>query len=153
MLSNKSILPGNTGEIKTTFNSGNYRGRIKKTIAVLSNDSNTPSHKLTISGEIIQEISFKPQNINFGSIRADNQTEKTVKVSINSQSGPDFKITKITSSKPFVEAAETAVQKGEYAIDVTLKDYHKIGRFSGKIFLETNSTKQPKASIIFYGVV
>ncbi len=153
ILSNKTIPPGKAGEIKSTFNSGNYRGKVKKTISVLSNDHDTPNHKLTISGEIIQEISIKPQNINFGSIRSDNQTEKTVKVSIKSQSGTDFKITKITSSKPFVKAVEAADQKGEYTIDVTLKDYHKIGRFSGKIFLETNSSKQPKASIIYYGVV
>ena len=153
VLSNNTILPGETGEIKATYNSGKYRGKVKKTIAVLSNDPDTPSHKLTISGEIIQEISFKPQNINFGTIRDDNQTDKTVKVSIKSQSGPDFKITKITTSKPFVEVAKTADQKGEYTIDVTLKDYHEIGRFSGKIFMETNSTKQPKASITFYGVV
>ncbi|MHC4455042.1 MAG: DUF1573 domain-containing protein [Planctomycetota bacterium] len=153
MLSNNTILPGNTGEIKATFNSANYRGKVKKTIAVLSNDPDTTSHKLTISGEIIQEISFKPQNINFGSIRADNQTEKTVKVSIKSQSGPDFKITKITSSKPFVDVSSSKEESGEHTIVATLKDYHEIGRFSGKIFLETNSAKQPKVSMIFYGLV
>ena len=153
MLSNNTILPGNTGEVKATFNSGNYRGNVKKTIAVLSNDPDTPSHKLTISGKIIEEISIKPRNINFGSIRVDNQSDKTVKVSIKSQSGPDFKITKATSSKPFVEASATADQKGEYTIVAKLKDYNKIGRFSGKIFLNTNSTKQPQSSIVFYGVV
>jgi hypothetical protein len=153
ILSNNTILPGNAGEVKATFNSGNYRGKVKKTIAVLSNDPDTPSHKLTIYGEIIEEISINPRNINFGSFRADNQTNKTVKVSLKSQSGPDFKITKITSSKPFVEASATVDQNGEYTIVATLKDYHEIGRFSGKIFLDTNSSKQPKSSIVFYGVV
>ena len=153
ILSNNTILPGKTGEIKSTFNSRSYSGKVKKTITVLSNDPDTPNHKLTISGKVIQEISFKPQNINFGSIRADNQTDKTVKVSVKSQSGPDFKITKITSSKPFVEVSYLEEKSGEYIIVATLKDYQKIGRFSGKIFLDTNSAKQPKASIIFYGVV
>ncbi len=153
VLSSNSILPGETGEIKVTFNSGNYRGNINKTISVLSNDPDTPSHKLTFSVEIIQEINFKPININFGSIRADNQTDKSVKVSITSQSGADFKITKITSTKPFVKTTSTVDQKGEYTIEATLKDYHEIGRFSGKIFLQTNSIRQPTASMIFYGVV
>ncbi|MGR3293067.1 MAG: DUF1573 domain-containing protein [Candidatus Scalindua sp.] len=153
ILSNNTILPGETGEVKATFNSRSYGGKIKKTISVLSNDPNSPNHKLTISGEVIEEISFKPKNINFGSFRADNQSVNTVKVSVKSQSGADFKISKTTSSKPFVEIATTEDHKGEYTIVATLKDHHKIGRFSGKIFLETNSTKQPKASIIFYGVV
>lgn len=153
VLSNHSILPGETGEIKTTFNTGSYGGKVKKTIAVLSNDPRTPNHKLTISGEVIEEISFKPKNINFGSFRADNKSDKIVKFSVKSQSGPDFKIVKVTPSKSFVETTAIEGQNGEYTIVATLKDYHKIGRFSGKIFLETNSTKQPKASIIFYGVV
>ncbi len=153
ILSHNTILPGNTGEIKATFNSGSYNGKFKKTIAVLSNDPDTPSHKLTISGEVIEEISIKPRRINFGSLRADNQTDKTVKVSIKSQSGPDFKIIKVTPSKPFIEASVTADQNGEYTIVATLKDYHNIGRFSGKILLDTNSAKQPQASIVFYGVI
>jgi hypothetical protein len=153
ILSNNTILPGKTGEIKSTFNSRSYSGKVKKTITVLSNDPDTPNHKLTISGEVIQEISVKPQNINFGSIRADDQAGKTVKVSVKSESGPDFKITKTTSSKPFIDVSSAEDKSGEYTIVATLKDYHKIGRFSGKIFLDTNSTKQPKASIIFYGVV
>lgn len=153
ILSQNTILPGNTGEIKATFNSGSYNGKVKKTIAVLSNDPDTPSHKLTISGEVIEEITIKPRNINFGSIHADNQTDKTVKVSIKSQSGPDFKIIKVTPSKPFIEASATVDQNGEYTIVATLKDYNEIGRFSGKIILDTNSAKQPQASIVFYGVV
>ena len=153
VLSNNTVLPGETGEVKATFNTGSYGGKVKKTISVLSNDPNTSNYKLTISGEVIEEISFNPKNINFGNFRADNQSVKTVKVSVKSQSGPDFKIVKVTSSKPFVEVSTTEDHKGEYTITATLKDHHKIGRFSGKIFLKTNSTKQPKASIIFYGVV
>ncbi len=153
VLSDKSLLPGSAGEIKATLSSKSFRGRVKKTITVLSNDPDTPTHKLTISGEIIEEISFNPQNINFGSFREDNQTDKVVKVSVRSQSGPDFKITKVTSSKPFVEVSLTEEEDAEFTIIATLKDYHEIGRFSGKIFLETNSTKQQKTSIIFYGVV
>ncbi len=153
VLSNKTILPGETGEIKTTFNTVSYNGRVRKTIAVLSNDPDTPSYKLSIGGEVIEEISVNPKNINFRSFRSDDQSVKTVKASITSQSGPDFKILKVTSSKPFVKVSVTEDQKGEYTLVATLKGHHKIGRFSGKIFLETNNTKQPKASIIFYGVV
>ncbi len=153
ILSQNTILPGKTGEIKATFNSRSYNGKVKKTIAVLSNDPDSPSHKLTISGEVIEEISIKPRNINFGSLHGDNQTDKTVKVSIKSQSGADFKILKVTPSKPFIEASATVDQNGEYTIVATLKDYNEIGRFSGKILLETNSKKQQQASIAFYGVI
>ncbi len=153
VLSNDTILPGKTGEIKTTFNSANYKGSVKKTITVLSNDPDTPSYKLTISGEIVEVISIKPRNINFGSFRSDNQSDKTVKISIKALSEPDFKITNVSSSTPFVDASASVATEGGYTISATLKNYNKIGRFSGKILLDTNSAKQPEASIIFYGVV
>jgi hypothetical protein len=153
VLSNNTILPGETGEIKATLNTVSYGGKVTKTISVLSNDPNTSNHKLTISGEVIEEISFKPKNINFGSFRADNQSDNTVKVVVKSQSGPDFEVVKVTSSKPYVETSVTDNREGKYTITATLKNHHEIGRFSGKIFLESNSTKQPKTSIIFYGVV
>ena len=153
ILTNKTIPPGETGEIKTTFNSGTYRGNIKKSITVSSNDPNNPNHRLTISGQIIEDISIKPVNINFGSIFLDKGTDKTVTVTIKSQTEPDFKINKITPSKPFINASIAEEKDGEYIINVTLKDYRKIGRFSGKIYLETNSTKQQKAVIPFFGEI
>jgi hypothetical protein len=153
ILTNKTIPPGKTGEIKAKFNSGSNRGNIKKSITVLSNDPGTPSYKLTISGEIIEDINIKPRNINFGSIAADTNTEKTVTVTIKSLSEPDFKINKITPSQPFIDTSIVEEKDGEYIIKVTLKNYHKIGRFSGKINLVTNSTKQKKSNIPFNGEI
>lgn len=151
ILTKNTIPPGETGEIKATFNTASYSGNIKKSITVSSNDPDSPRHILTFSGEIIEDISIKPKNINFGSIHTDVQTDKTVTVSIKSQSGLDFKIEKITSSKPYVATSITGDKNGEYTIEVTLKDYHEIGRFSGRITLETNSTRQKTSDITFYG--
>ena len=147
ILTNKTIPPGKTGEIKAKFNSGSNRGNIKKSISVLSNDPGTPNYKLTISGEIIEDISIKPRNINFGSISVDKEAGRTVTVTIKSLSAPDFKINKVTPSQPFIDASIVEENDGEYIINVTLKDYRKIGRFSGKIHLETNNQKQQKAII------
>lgn len=153
ILTNKTILPGETGEIKTTFNSSTYSGNIMKSITVSSNDPDAPNHRLTISGQIIEVISIKPVNINFGSVFLDKDTDKTVTVTVKSQTEPDFKINKITPSKPYINASIAEEKDGEYIINVTLKDYRKIGKFSGKIILETNSQKQQKADIPFFGEI
>jgi hypothetical protein len=156
ILTNKTIPPGKTGEIKAKFNSDSTdsnRGNIKKSISVLSNDPGTPNYKLTISGEIIEYISIKPVNINFGSISVDKEAGRTVTVAIKSQSEPDFKINKVTPSQPFIDASIVEEKDGEYILNVSLKDYRKIGRFSGKINLVTNSSKQQKAIIPFLGEI
>jgi len=66
-------------------------------------------------------------------MRTDNQTDKTFKVSVKSQSDPDFKITKITPSKSYIEVSYLNGKSGEYTIVASLKNYHEIGRFSGNL--------------------
>ncbi|MGR3174247.1 MAG: DUF1573 domain-containing protein [Candidatus Scalindua sp.] len=151
ILTNNTILPGNTGEIRTTFNSRSYTGNVTKSISVISNDPERPSYKLTISGEIIEDVSIKPRNIDFGSVYIGEKTNKTV--TIKSQTKPDFKIKKITSSKPFINASITEEKNGEYVIKVALENNFEIGRFSGGIYLETNSQIQKKVTIPFFGEI
>ena len=151
ILTNKTIPPGKTGEIRTTFNPGSRTGNVTKSISVISNDLERPSYKLTISGKIIEDVSIKPRNINFGSVYIGEKTNKTV--TIKSQTKPDFKIKKISSSKPFINASIVEEKNGEYVIKVVLKDNHKIGRFSGGIYLKTNSRIQKKVNIPFFGEI
>jgi uncharacterized protein YdeI (BOF family) len=151
MLTKKIIPPDKTGEIKATFKSGSFKGNVTKSITVMSNDPNSPKYKLTLSGEIIEEISAKPRNIKFGSIYLGKKIDKTI--TIKSVTESNFKIKKITSSKPFVKASIAEENKEGYIIKVTLKDNHKIGRFSGGIHLETDSTRQPKVTIPFFGEI
>ena len=155
-LTNKTIPPGETGEIKATFTSGSTSGNIKKSITVSSNDPDTPKYRLTISGEIIKDLIIKdliikPERIDFGSISAGEETSKTV--SIKSQTEPDFKIKKIKPSKPFIDATIAGEKNGEYIIKIALKHNPEIGKFSGVIYLKTNSKMQGKANIPFVGEI
>ncbi|MFQ5647126.1 MAG: DUF1573 domain-containing protein [bacterium] len=60
LLSAKTLKPGENGEIKATFNSGRFRGAIKKTVYVHSNDPREPVVQLRLSGVIKAK---KPLNI------------------------------------------------------------------------------------------
>jgi len=151
ILTNNTIPPGKKGEIKATFNSGSFSGNVTKSISVISNDPERPSCKLTISGEIIEDVSIKPRNIDFGSVYIGETTNKTV--TIKSQTRPDFKIKKIIPSKPFINALITGEKNGEYVIKVALENNPEIGRFSGGIYLETNSQMQKKVTVPFFGEI
>ena len=151
ILTNKTIQPGETGEIKATFSSGSASGNIKKSITVSSNDPDTPKYRLTISGKIIKDLIINPENIDFGSISTSQKISKTV--SIKSQTVPDFKIKKITPSKPFIDAMIVGEKNGEYIIKIALNHNPEIGRFSGGIYLETNSQIQSKVNIPFFGEI
>ncbi len=151
MLTDKIISPGKAGEIKATFKSGSFKGNVTKNITVVSNDPNSPNYKLTITGEIVEEISVKPRNINFGSIYLGKEIDKIIAIKSTTES--NFKIKKITSSKTFANASIAEKNKDGYTIKVTLKDNQKIGRFSGGIYLETDNPRQPKVTIPFFGEI
>ena len=151
ILTNNTIPPGKTGEIKATFNSGSYRGNVTKSISVISNDPERPSYKLSISGKIIEDVIIKPKNINFCSVYLGEKINKTI--SIKSQTMPDFKIKKIRPSKQFINASIAEEKNGEYVVKVVLENNPEIGRFSGGIYLETNSPRQQKANIPFFGEI
>ncbi len=149
ILTNKIIPPGKAGEIKATFNSGSYKGKVTKSITVKSNAHRSPSYKLTISGEIEEVISARPQRINFGSVRLGGKMDKSFTVSSDSS----FNIKKITPSRPFINASIAERNENSYTIITTLMPDHKIGRFSGAIYLETDNKDQPKVKIPFLGEI
>ena len=151
MLTNNTIPPGDTGEIRATFNSGTLTGNVTKSISVISNDPDHPSYKLTIYGEIIEDVTIKPKNIDFGSVYIGEKTDKTV--TIKSHTMADFKIKNITTSKPFVNASIAEEENGEYVIKAALVNNPEIGRFSGGIILETNSPLQKKVIMPFFGEI
>lgn len=148
ILTNKIIPPGKTGEIKTTFSTGSYKGKVKKSITVKSNDPGSPNYTLTISGEIAEIISSKPKRMNFGSIYIGTQIDKTVTVTSDSS----FKIKKLTSS-PFLNVSIAEENENACTINVTSKGSHQVGRFSGAIFLETDNKFQPKVTIPVFGEI
>ena len=57
------------GEVEIKFNSGHYVGKVTKSVIVNSNDPENSKYKLTITGEVIEEISVNPKRINFGIIK------------------------------------------------------------------------------------
>lgn len=151
VLSDKTIQPGNKGEIKAVFNSGSYGGKIRKNLTVFSNDAKKPQFQLTLTGEIIEEVTIEPKNINFGSLSVGEESTRTL--TVNSLTDLNLAIKKITTSQPFVKA-EIKEQNGEgFLVQVTIKGNFKIGRFNGGVSLETNSQKQPKITIPFFGEV
>ncbi|MDR4506443.1 MAG: DUF1573 domain-containing protein [Candidatus Scalindua sp.] len=147
ILTNKTIPPGETGEIKTTFNSSSFHGKVTKSITVHSNDPKRSIYKLTISCTVTEVISANPRRINFASVYIGSEMNKTITVTSDSS----FNITKITSSIPFLDVSIKEKNENEYTINVSLKDNHEIGRFNGSIFLETDNTIQPKVIIPVFG--
>lgn len=60
-----SLTPGESTEIEAIFNPTGYRGPVRKSLVVISNDPKKPSETLTFEAEVIQEINLKSNAIFF----------------------------------------------------------------------------------------
>lgn len=68
LISSKILAPGDSGEIKSTFDTTRFDGPVAKTIYVYSNDPNRKVIQLQMRGLIKEEITRHPSRVSFGSL-------------------------------------------------------------------------------------
>lgn len=152
IISSKKIAPNESGEIKVTFNSGSYNGKVSKNVTVYSDDPDTPTYKVSISGTVVEEVSAKPERVDFSKVPFESGATRNI--SVKSEIDFKLKIKKIDSTNPNIEATfEKVKDKNEYIIAVSLKKDTDYGRINGNILIYTNSKNQEKLTIPVYGEV
>ncbi|OQZ01235.1 MAG: hypothetical protein DCC43_09155 [Candidatus Brocadia sp.] len=152
LVSKSHLRKGETGEVKVKFNPGRYVGKVSKTVMVNSNDPKDSSLKLTIAGEVIEEVSVNPKRINFGIIRKGDSCTRNIEV----KTIPELKIEvkKVESPNPYVSIKE---EKGDdhstHRFQITIDKYDYVGKFNGIIFVYTSSGKQERVDVPFSGEI
>ncbi|HXG01422.1 MAG TPA: DUF1573 domain-containing protein, partial [Bacteroidota bacterium] len=84
VISNSSIPPGKTGEIKITFNSTNFSDSVRKSVTIHSNALNAPQLVLQFSGYVVQEISVSPPQFWFRDAEVGRPAWASVRITNNS---------------------------------------------------------------------
>ena len=151
-ISSATILPGKKGEIKTTFNSTNFYGQVKKEVAVETNDPKTPTYNLTLSGTIVEEIEVNPKQLNFGKMTAG--TPKTLTFTIDNKSGKPLKLSSPKASSPqtTVKPAHNVISTGGseiVTVTVTSRETDRV--ISGYVSITSDNPSKPTISVPYYG--
>ena len=82
-LPKKNIEPGEEVALQAALNLRGRQGQQTKAITVTSNDPETPTLQLRITGEAVASISIDPMAVQLGRIEDDNPREKTVIIQSN----------------------------------------------------------------------
>lgn len=152
LVSKSHLLKDETGEVQVKFNPGRYVGMVSKSVTVNSNDPESSSVKLTIAGEVIEEVSVNPRLLSFGIIRKGDSSTRSVEV----KTIPELKIKvkKVESPNPYISFTDNNAEKdGTNRFQVTFSNYEYIGKFTGVIFIYTSSNRQERLDIPFSGEV
>jgi hypothetical protein len=161
LVSDKKIEPGKTGEIKVTFDSRNYEGKVSKYVYVESNDKAHSVSQLVISATI--EVPPRPridlERYNFDSglilegqpILAQsviiNRGEQELRVSFSHRDATYFHNGKEILSELKIPAGEEA------EVEIKIPPRSRQGLIREYILLKSNDTRRPNLSLYISGYV
>lgn len=148
LVSKNKLQKDEEGEIEVKFNAGKYVGKVTKSITINSNDSEKPKYKLTITGEVIEEVSVNPKRLNLGIIRRGDALSKNIE--IRTVPELNIEVKKVESPNPYVSVSKAEnTGKHIYNYKVTIGNYEYIGKVNGIIFIYTTSGKQERVDLPF----
>lgn len=152
IISEKTIVPNEFGEVKVTFSTQSSSGKVTKRVTIYSNDPDNPKYKLSVTGTVVEEVVVKPKRLDFS--RTPHGKGSSKKISVKSVTDLKLEIKKIESTNPNVSTTliESSKKDG-YVINAVLKNDADFGRINGNIYIFTNSKKQEKITIPFFGEV
>ena len=152
IISEKTIAPNEFGEVKVTFSTQSSSGKVTKRVTIYSNDPDNPKYKLSVAGTVVEEVVVKPKRLDFS--RTPYGEGSTKEISVKSVTDLKLEIKKIESTNPNVLATiMESPGKDRYSINAVLKNDADFGRINGNIYIFTNSKKQEKITIPFFGEV
>jgi len=152
LVSAKEIPPGGVGEVKATFRSKGYQGKVTKAITVETNDPDNPNVRLSILGEVIAEVMVTPRHVNFRNVNK-GALPKPIRLEVRVLEGKGLKIQQVSADNPAIVLKEEERTENEATYSVSLAENVPTGRLTGKILVTTNSKKSPKTEVPFYAFV
>ena len=145
-LEKKEYEPGEKGSIPLKFFSKGYRGKVIKTVTVVSNDKANPYIRLSLSGLIklknFSVVEVDKDVIDFGKISINKDISKGIV--IKNTGNIDLRILEITHS-PEVSTFFTKkiIKSGETGMMTVTFHPLQIGQFSTFLRVRTNAFKSP----------
>jgi hypothetical protein len=144
----KVIAPGGTGKIVLTLDSRKMHGPFIKTATVQSNDSVRPNLSLKITGKVLRYVEVQPERVFLRGYMED-RPKASVKITSNL---PEPLVIKLVNAKELTGKTDyelKTLQEGkEYQLD--LVNTANVGRYNGKLVLQTNAAQKPTIEIKVY---
>ena len=154
LLSEKTIPPGESGEIKANFDSSRFRGDVSKTIYVYSNDPVKPTRQLYVKGTVREKVTVNPSQINFGQVVA--KQEVTSRVTLKNQVEKPMQVgkAKATAAELLVKMQPQTLAQGDtLAIELAYTPKPGVKRFSGYVLVPVQGIPRNELRIPVYATI
>jgi len=156
------VKPGDYTTLHLTFNTKEFT-TYDQAANVGTNDPKHPQLTFGAKGTVRPAIVLFPPEKTIFFQTLSNDTDHSARLAMSSPDRPDFKITRIRSSKPNVIVADSVPLNDEarkqlkltsgYQVNVTVKPGLPLGNFHEEVIVETNHPKQTEIRFAVIGKV
>lgn len=141
LLSAKVIAPGNTGEVKVTFSSGNFSGQQSKSVYVDSDDPDEAKVTLQITATVKPPVTLNPDRLIFGKVKIGEKVSKEVEIISEGEKALEIQKVEVEVDYIQTEILERNPKGGK--IKVTLGANTPVGAVEKDINIFTNHPQKP----------
>jgi hypothetical protein len=156
----KEVAPGETGEIHAIIDTSNLRGKVSKSIMVLSNDPELPTTRLVLNVEVRPVLEVLPRPIVRLQARQGEAASTSVVLAPIDAEGAGVEIIAIEPAAPYVTATSRKLEPtgeeetaGRHEITINLDESAPIGLVNVPVTVKTNHPKAASVSIRVVGTV
>ena len=150
-----TAAPGEEATVIAAFNTRGFTGKRGAWLTVTIDRPYYTEVQLRIDGYIRTDVVVDPGQVSLGSVSVGDSVEKTVKVNYAGRN--DWKIEKVKTNSPYLEAeaVETARGNGRasYNLNVRLKKDAPVGYVNDELLLVTNDRRSTQVPVKVEGFV
>ncbi len=156
----RTIAPGQSGNIRTEVETEDFRGPIAKSVRVYTNDPENPEIQLVVKANIKAHLEADPGYARF--VVVEGEPREASRQLLSSPDFADLEIVRIESPSPHLRvahrpaAAEEArkdVQGKQWQIEIALDTDTPVGAIADNLVVHTNHPRQKTVEIPVAGFV
>ncbi|MGE4544537.1 MAG: DUF1573 domain-containing protein [Pedobacter sp.] len=152
LLSQKEVLPRQSGEVKIIFNSSGMRGPVVKWIYIYSNDPVNPKSKLQINGIVKPEIAITPNKLHLTGMTPGEKRE--VQISLTNNSDHTIFLSNLATSPAMTAKLSGTQLEPSATVQIHVKITIPPGKQNqnGYVTISTSSPRTPKLRIPVFAI-
>lgn len=113
LLSDKSLAPGKTAELKAKFDSTRFSGEVVKTVYLYSNDPEHPVTQLTMRGNVLPELVVRPRELDLTDLRPGEARDEIIEIENRGSRDLSFSSVTTTATEVVATLSEKTLAGGE----------------------------------------
>jgi hypothetical protein len=156
------LKPKESTEIRLSWKTKEFNGKFSQSSSILTNDPEHPQLDFKVEGTVQPAILLFPptSTVNYLTI-ANTEEDNRRQIALASPDKPNFKITKLTTSKPdLIQAEQTPLTESEckelkveagYRVTINAKAGLPLGAFREEVVIETDHPQKPEVKLTVTG--